>query len=67
MLSILIDLLDPAMPTTHSVSQQTRTSHPSYDTASHVWMRPCPRCSSRLEKKLLLKNHGVAVAAGAQE
>ncbi len=46
----LSDLLDPAMPTTHSVSQQPRTSHPSYETASHVWMRPCPHCHSRLKK-----------------
>lgn len=50
MVVTLIDLLDPAMPTTHSVSQQTCSSHPSYATTSHVWMRPCPHCSSRLRK-----------------
>lgn len=50
MVVTLIELLDPAMPTTHSVSQQPHTSHPSYETTSHVWMRPCPHCSSRLKK-----------------
>lgn len=52
MVVTLIDLLDPAMPTIHSVSQQPRTSIPGYETTSHVWMRPCPHCSSRLRKNL---------------
>ena len=47
----LIELLDSAMLTTHSVSQQSQNSHPVYETTSHVWMRPCPHCSSRLRKK----------------
>jgi hypothetical protein len=46
----IIDVLDAAMPTTHSVPQQTRTSHPAYETAVHVWMRPCPHCHCRLKK-----------------
>ncbi len=50
MVYALIDVLDAAMPTTHSVPQQTRTSHPVHETSLHVWMRPCPHCNSRLRK-----------------
>lgn len=47
----LIELLDTAMLNTTSIPQQTHNSRPIYETASHVWMRPCPQCSSRLKKK----------------
>ena len=47
----LIELLDIAMPTTQTVPHQVQISQAICDTTSHVWMRPCPQCSSRLRKK----------------
>ena len=58
-----IELLDVAMPTIQTVPHQGQTSQLMCDTTSHVWMRPCPRCSFRLRKNHP-KNHGVVAAVG---
>ncbi len=46
-----IELLDVAISIMHTVPHQVQTSQAMCDTTSHVWMRPCPQCSSRLRKK----------------
>lgn len=50
-MNALIGLWDTAMLTIPSVPHQTHSSHTICDTTSHVWMRPCPQCSSCLRKK----------------